>query len=75
MTGHDSNISILILNVNGFNSKSKDRELGEKKVAKVGNSDLLSSVTSETSLRCWSHTWVILIAPSQKNNHHHIRCR
>jgi hypothetical protein len=37
-------------------------------------SDLLSSVTPETSLRCWSHTWVILIAPRQNNNHH-IRCR
>jgi hypothetical protein len=35
----------------------------------------LSSITPKTSLRCWSHTGVILTASSQNNNCHHIRCR
>jgi hypothetical protein len=30
---------------------------------------------SKTSLRSWSHTWVILTASSQNNNRHHTRCR
>jgi hypothetical protein len=41
-----------------------------KMVARVG-----CSMSPETSLRCQSYTWVILIAPSQNNNNHHIRCR
>jgi hypothetical protein len=31
-------------------------------------SEILSFVTPETTLRCWSYPWVILIASSQNNN-------
>jgi hypothetical protein len=32
----------------------------------------LSSVVPETSLRCQSYTWVILISFNQNNNHHYL---
>jgi hypothetical protein len=57
-----------------FCNRNRNENMGENG-SQGGESDLLSSVVSETSMRHWGHTWVILIVPSQNNNHHHTRCR
>jgi hypothetical protein len=62
-----------LINLGSISYSKINTEEGIKNGGRGRESEILSSMTPETSLRCWRYTWVILIVCSQNTSHHHIR--
>jgi hypothetical protein len=64
-----------ILDMVNQNVQDALNQMGIQDGTQVIEAESLSSETAKTSLKCWSHTWVIWAASSQNNNCHNTRCR